>query len=408
MATAAAGVPCPGSTACGVEANLQQNKASVWPTRRLRRREAHAHDMNKMHGWLLQLEKQMADLKCCMLCYPPGLPSPDVLDLSSRLDRVEAALVPTSVARDKTGDSQITLQSSDGAEAQPEPEALPMKADCNTLFHPCVNVSCDDEYYRISCLEASTQTDHLDNGVLVIPDTNSLREVVILGAIGSLQYKLYMRCQVVEECLGHIETPRVFGCTHQDVMEAAFPDFDLDGALRDCSSLQKSASGALGKLMSALSVVEGNFGMEWFCHSFSDQEAAQLADDIERADFQEKEGDDEHEPDEEGEDANTMQTDNGSDDNDNDGIEELCNDSSGCASGEDANAREDDKDNEGDADSSKAGESNAELQEKAEAGGKAKKWRCYHCWTHLEDERATCRYCKDKTVAKQFLPAKGG
>ena len=31
-------------------------------------------------------------------------------------------------------------------------------------------------------------------------------------------------------------------------------------------------------------------------------------------------------------------------------------------------------------------------------------WRCFHCWTPLESERALCRYCKDKTIAKQYTP----
>ena len=30
------------------------------------------------------------------------------------------------------------------------------------------------------------------------------------------------------------------------------------------------------------------------------------------------------------------------------------------------------------------------------------RWRCYHCWTHLENDTAICRYCKDKTVAVAY------
>ena len=31
-------------------------------------------------------------------------------------------------------------------------------------------------------------------------------------------------------------------------------------------------------------------------------------------------------------------------------------------------------------------------------------WRCYHCWTNLASERATCPYCEDNTIARMFEP----
>ena len=36
-------------------------------------------------------------------------------------------------------------------------------------------------------------------------------------------------------------------------------------------------------------------------------------------------------------------------------------------------------------------------------GGSAR-WRCFHCWTHLQNRGERCRYCKEKTIAKMYEP----
>ena len=53
-----------------------------------------------------------------------------------------------------------------------------------------------------------------------------------------------------------------------------------------------------------------------------------------------------------------------------------------------------------------SGEENEDFGFEASSGCSAaeKHWRCFHCWTNLESEKAICRYCKDKTVAKMFEP----
>ena len=37
-------------------------------------------------------------------------------------------------------------------------------------------------------------------------------------------------------------------------------------------------------------------------------------------------------------------------------------------------------------------------KEKSGCSTAKKHWRCYHCWTNLESEKAICRYCQDKTI----------
>ena len=31
-------------------------------------------------------------------------------------------------------------------------------------------------------------------------------------------------------------------------------------------------------------------------------------------------------------------------------------------------------------------------------------WRCYHCWTSLDQYSAKCIYCKDKTIPQKYEP----
>ena len=65
---------------------------------------------------------------------------------------------------------------------------------------------------------------------------------------------------------------------------------------------------------------------------------------------------------------------------------------------------EEESDKEGDEHDRERDELGKKGSEESSKEGDEKKgrWRCYHCWTHLENKEAICRYCKDQTVAKMF------
>jgi len=117
----------------------------------------------------------------------------------------------------------------------------------------------------------ATQTEHMDNGVLVILDAITLFELTTVEAFRFTHSELDAKCRAVSEELCEEAIPKVEEVIREYVFQESDAEFDLDNWLADCKALHEYPSEGVFELESALTIVEDNFGADWCTHRFSDE-----------------------------------------------------------------------------------------------------------------------------------------
>jgi len=94
-----------------------------------------------------------------------------------------------------------------------------------------------DEYYNICVNDASSQTEHHDNGVICIPDSIALCDAVAMEAVCVIHHDLLDKCTSIEQNLVNSQLDCCRGDTCVNLVSNRLHSVDTDASFRDmCQS----------------------------------------------------------------------------------------------------------------------------------------------------------------------------